>query len=81
MSWNVCSCDLDFRISEEELNDMLDESMLQVGYAVAAQEEAQPRQADKILHEQHDLGRTGTSLFRSGQKMESFYTSHKTLKS
>ncbi|MBK9585315.1 MAG: GHKL domain-containing protein [Alphaproteobacteria bacterium] len=69
-----------FQISEEELNDMLDESMLQVGYAVAAQEEAQPRQADKILHEQHDLGEDGDFLIQVwAQDGKLLYTSHKDL--
>ncbi|MBK6897202.1 MAG: two-component sensor histidine kinase [Alphaproteobacteria bacterium] len=59
---------------------MLDESMLQVGYAVAAQEEAQPRQADKILHEQHDLGEDGDFLIQVwSEDGKLLYTSHKNL--
>lgn len=69
-----------YKIAEEELHDILDESMQQVGYVVAAQEEAQPRQANKILHEQHDLGEDGDFLIQVWSEYgKLLYTSHKDL--
>lgn len=69
-----------YKISEEELNDMLDESMQQVAYVVAGQQEMLEDHEQNPYFEQHELGEDGDFLVQVwSEKGELLYTTHKDL--